>query len=131
MPDRFKQRPWESSAANAVTFTIGAETANVINVGVQLKDKGLDVTERVSLLAYLSDDAAGDSVAGTAPTTVAIGTDGVYIPLVAGKCFQLISEADGNIDRDITLSSGADTWYLVLVRPDGRLMVSGAITFAA
>lgn len=131
MSDRFKQRAWESSAANAVSFTIGAEAANVINVGIQLKDKGLDVAERVSVLAYLSDDANGDSVAGSAPTTVAIGTDGVAIPLVAGKCFLLTSEADGDIDIDITLSAGADTWYLVIVLPDGRLVPSGAITFAA
>lgn len=131
MSDRFKQRAWESSAVNAVSFTIGAEAANVINVGIQLKDKGLDVAERVSVLAYLSDDANGDSVAGSAPTTVAIGTDGVAIPLVAGKCFLLTSEADGDIDIDITLSAGADTWYLVIVLPDGRLVPSGAITFAA
>ena len=131
MSDRFKQRAWESGAVNAVSFTIGAEAANVINVGIQLKDKGLDVAERVSVLAYLSDDANGDSVAGTAPTSVAIGTDGVAIPLVAGKCFLLTSEADGDIDIDITLSAGADTWYLVIVLPDGRLVPSGAITFAA
>ena len=129
--DRKSQCPWETGVANDASFTIGAETTNVINVGVQLMDRGHEVTQRVGLLAYLSDDANGDSVAGTAPTTVAIGTDGVAIPLVAGKCFLLTSEADGDIDINITLSSGADTWYLVLVMPDGALKVSPAITLAA
>lgn len=129
--NRFTDSPFESGAVNNVEFTIGAETANVINVGIQFKDGTKDVAERVSVNAYLSDDANGDSVAGTAPTTVAIGTDGLAIPLVAGKAWILTSEADGDIDLNITLSSGADTWYLVIVLPDGRLKVSAAITFAA
>lgn len=126
-----KDAPFHGSIVNNVSFTIGAETSNVINVAVQLQDGTQDIAERASVLAYLSDDATGDSVAGTAPTSVAIGTDGVAIPLVAGKCFLLCSEVDGDIDLDITLSSGADTWYLVVVKPDGSHAVSGAITFAA
>lgn len=129
--DRKAECPWETGVANDATFTIGAEASNIINVAIQLKDRGLDVTQRVSLNAYISSDANGDSVVGTAPTTVAIGTDGLAIPLVAGKCFLLTSEADGDIDLNITLSSGAATYYLVLVMPDGSLKVSGAITFAA
>ena len=129
--EQFVKRPFEASAVNNVVFTIGAEAANVINVGIQLKDGVSEVGERLCVKAYLSDDANGDSVADTAPTTVAIGTDGVLIPLVTGKCFLLTSEVDGDIDINITLSSGADTWYLVVVLPDGRLVVSDAITFAA
>jgi len=114
-------------------FVIGAESGgNVINVGIQLKGSDHEnLAARGSVMAYLSDDANGDSVAASAPTSVAIGTDGLAIPLVAGKTWLLTSEADGDIDLDITLSAGADTWYLVLVMPDGRLVVSEAITFAA
>lgn len=112
------------------SFVIGAEAGDVINVAIQLKDSaGTDLAVRGSIFAYLSDDANGDSVAGSAPDTVAIGTDGVAIPLVAGKAFQLVSEADGDIDLNVT-ENGADTWYLILVMPDGRLVASGAITFA-
>lgn len=128
---RNKLAVYESGVVNNASFVIGAETENVINVGIQLKDVGRDLTQRACIKAYLSDDATGDSVAGTAPTTVAIGTDGVIMPLIAGKVFMLTSEADGDIDINITLSSGADTWYLVLVMPDGHLEISNAITFAS
>lgn len=112
------------------TIVVGAEAGNVINVAIQLKDSaGADLAVRGSVLAYISDDANGDSVAGTAPDTVAIGTDGLAIPLIAGKAFLLVSEADGDIDIDIT-EDGADTWYLILKMPDGRLVASDAITFA-
>lgn len=112
-------------------FVIGGEAANVINVAIQLKDSaGADLVVRGSIFAYLSDDANGDSLAGTAPSGgVAIGTDGLAIPLVAGKAFLLTSEADGDIDLDIT-EAGAATWHLILVMPDGKLVASGAITFA-
>jgi hypothetical protein len=112
-------------------IAVGAQAGDVINVAIQLKDSaGADLAVRGSVLAYLSDDAGGDSIAGTAPSGgVAVGTDGLAIPLVAGKAFQLVSEADGDIDLDIT-EAGADTWYLILVMPDGRLVASGAITFA-
>lgn len=114
------------------TMAVGAEAANAITVSIQLTDEdGSDLAVRGSVMAYLSDDANGDSVAGTAPDGgVAVATDGLAIPLVAGKCWLLTSEADGDIALAIT-ESGADTWYLVLVMPaTGKLVVSGAITFA-
>lgn len=118
------------SPATNIDFVVGAEVGNVINVGLQLKNGSDELAQRVSLFAYLSSDANGDSLA-TAPTTVAVGTDGLLIPLVTGRAFQLTCEADGDIDLNITLSSGAATYYLVVVLPDGTLEVSGAITFAA
>lgn len=113
------------------SFVIGADAGTTINVGIQLKDSaGVDLAVRGSVLAYLSNDANGDSIATTAPSGGwAIGTDGVLIPLVAGKAAQLVSESDGDIDVTIT-EAGAATWYLVLVMPDGRLVVSTAITFS-
>jgi hypothetical protein len=119
------------AALASATFVIGAEAANVINVGIQLVDEsGTALAVRGSVLAYLSDDAAGDSINAAAPDGGwAIGTDGVLIPIVAGKCAQLVSEADGDIDIDIT-ETGADTWYLILVMPNGLLVASTAITFA-
>lgn len=112
-------------------FVIGAQAGDVINVAVQLnKADGNPAALRTNVFAYLSDDANGDSIAGTAPSGGwAIGTDGLLIPVVAGKAAQLISEADGDIDINIT-EAGADTWYLVIVHPSGKLSVSDAITFA-
>lgn len=114
-----------------VDFVIGAQAGDVINVGLQLNNAdGTALATRAALYAYLSDDANGDSIAATAPDGgVAIGTDGLAIPLVAAKAFLLVSEADGDIDLDIT-ESGATTWYLVLLLPNGKLVASAAITFA-
>ena len=111
-------------------ITVGAEDANAIPVTIQLKDGlGDDLAVRGAVHAYLSDDANGDSIAATAPSSGwAIGTDGLLIPLVANKAALLVSEEDGDIDLAIT-EAGAATWYLVLVMPDGRLIVSDAITF--
>lgn len=115
------------------TFTIGAEAANVINVAIQLKsDKAqANMAARRALFAYFSDDANGDSIVATAPSgTVVIGTNGVLYDVgAAKKVFQLVSEAAGTIDINIT-EVGIKTLYLVLVMPNGRLVPSGAITFA-
>jgi hypothetical protein len=114
----------------APAVVVGAAAGDDINVTIQLKDAaGTDLAVRGSVFAYLSDDANGDAVAATAPDGgVAIGTDGLAIPVVADKAFTLVSEADGDIDLTIT-ESGADTWYLILVMPDGKLVASDAITF--
>lgn len=113
------------------TMTVGTQAGDDINVAVQLTDaEGNNLAVRAGLFAYLSDDANGDSIAATAPSGGwAIGTDGLLIPVVASKAAFLISESDGDIDVTIT-EAGADTWYLILVDPAGRLIASGAITFA-
>jgi len=118
--------------AAGCTYTIGAEAANVINCGFQIEDAaGGDLAERACLFAYLSDDANGDSIAASAPDGgVAVGTDGLAIPVVTSKAWMLTCESDGNIDLDIT-ESGAATWYMILVLPNGELVASAAITFAA
>lgn len=112
-------------------ITVGTEATNVINVAIQLQDEeGTALAERASVLAYLSDDANGDSIAGTAPDgNVAVGTDGLLIPVVANKAWILVSESDGDIDLDIGESS-TDTWYLIVILPNGKLVASAAITFA-
>jgi hypothetical protein len=114
-------------------ITVGAEAGgNTINVAIQLReDKSQVDTVRKAVFAYLSNDANGDSIATTAPSGGwAIGTDGLLIPVVAGKAAMLVSESDGDIDVSIVEAAGA-TWYLILVMPNGRLVASGAITFAA
>lgn len=120
------------NAPAAAGFVIGAEAGNVINVAIQLKDAdAADLAARGAVHAYLSDDANGDSIVAAAPDGgVAIGTDGLAIPLVAGKAFLLVSEADGDVDLNITHAAGAKTAYLILVMPNGKLVASGAITFA-
>jgi hypothetical protein len=113
------------------TITPGAEAGNIINVAIQLQDgDGTDLTNVGALVFYLADDAAGLTPSGTAPDGgIAIGTDGALIEWVPNLSGLAISEADGDIDIDMT-ESGAATWYLVLVLPNRQLKISSAITFA-
>jgi hypothetical protein len=117
------------------TIVVGAETAHpghAITCAIQLKDgNGADLTVRGSVLAYLAKDAAGDAIQDITPTAVAAGTDGLAIVLDTVKAYQLVSEADGDIDLVVTKTDGAGTCYLILVLPNGKLVASGAITFSA
>lgn len=114
------------------TITVGTENTNVINVAIQLLDGNGDALANAAAVTfYLSDNATGSGIAATVPSGgIAIGTDGVLAEFVSGDAGILISEADGDIDIDIT-EVGADTFYLVLVMPSGKVVISGAITFGA
>jgi len=113
-------------------IVVEAEETNAVAVAIQLKDAdGDDLAIRGNILAYFSDDANGDSLAATAPSSgMAVGADGVAIELVTKKVYRLTSEVDGDIDLVVT-NDTADTFYLVLVMPNGKLIVSDAITFTA
>jgi hypothetical protein len=133
--DQHKQLGWRIKAVSndltSVDFTIGAEDDDTINVAVQLQDKnGAALAESMSLFAFLCDDVNGLAPNATAPDGhVAAGTAGGCIHLVTDKVFLLNTNAAGAVNVDI-VESGADTWYLVLVFPNGERVVSAAITFA-
>lgn len=113
-------------------ITVGAEAGNVINVSIQLKaDKNrINLAARRVLDIYLADAATGAAIIATAPSSgIAIGTSGaVLASVVANKYLKVVSTAAGLIDFNIT-EAGAKTLYLVVVMPNGRQVVSGAITF--
>lgn len=113
-----------------VDIVVGADAGTTVAVTIQLNDpEGKALSEVGVLDWYLSDDAAGLSVAATAPSGgIAIGTDGELVELVADKVGIMISEADGDIDLVVT-EAGAATWYLVLRLPCGGLVISDPIIF--
>lgn len=127
----YLQNPFEGNlVGDKVEFTIGTETTNTINVGIQLYSGPNELYEPGSVGVYLSDDADGLSIVATAPSGGwAIGTDGLLIPIVANKYGTLVTEADGHADITIT-ETGADTFYAVVILPSGQIVVSDAITFA-
>ena len=114
------------------TIVVGAEAADVINVTIQFTDAdGNDMALPVAVKWYHADDAAGLDPTTTAQDGgTAIGTDGALIESVANLSGTMISEADGDVDIDVT-DAGTFTTYLVLVMPNGSLVISGAITHAA
>lgn len=126
-----KRNPYYSNIVGRATFAVGVEGTNAINVAIQLQDANYaDLSQRAALQWYLSDDANGDTLTATAPSSgIAIGTDGLLIEHTNNKAGTVVSESDGDIDVTLT-EAGVVTWYLVLVLPDGSLAVSGAITFA-
>jgi hypothetical protein len=125
-----KRNPFATGVFDNVTFSIAAEGSNTIIASVQLKRGLTDIAKRAFCHMYLSDDANGDSIIAVAVTALAAGTDGMYQALVAAKSGFFTSEADGDIDVSINYTGGAKTVYLVVVLPNGELMVSSAIVFA-
>jgi hypothetical protein len=113
------------------TITVGDEVTNARAITIQLKDSnGNDLAERATVRAYVMADASGDAFATTGGSTgIAIGTDGALLALVAKKAFVLISEADGDIDLTLT-DTGTEVMYLHLELPNGRRVVSSALTNA-
>jgi hypothetical protein len=115
------------------SIAVGDETANVINVAVQLQAPDSSKTNgKAYIKAYLSSDTAGDVLEATGPDAIAIGTNGTIFKSGGDSVvlFDLKSEVNGKIDLDIT-KSGADTFYLNLVMPNGDVVTSAAITFDA
>lgn len=111
-------------------FTIGTEAANVINVAIQLIDRenGNELGEAVAVQYYLATDSAGQAVASD-PGDIVIGTDGTIITeFTTDVCGLVVSEADGDIDFDVTHTLDND-YYLVLIMPDGKLQISSILGF--
>lgn len=111
------------------TITVGAEAADVRAITIQFQGgPGHDLNYRITVPVVVLADANGDAFATTGGSTgIAIGTDGALIALVAKKVFLAISEADGDLDLTWT-DTGTEVAYLGLVMPDGRLILSAALT---
>lgn len=111
-----------------VTITVGAESANVIQVSVQFQSLGgVNLGVRHAAVMWLSD-AANTAPTATAPDGGwAAGTGYKIKDETTSILGKFASDANGKARVDIT-HSGARTWYLhVLV--GNRVYVSSAITF--
>ncbi len=97
---------------------------------VQFNDAaGAAVTHPVSFNYYVSSDSAGLAL-DSAVTTIADGGAGVIIPITANQTGVGITDATGTCEIDIT-EAGLDIVHLVVTQPDGRIVVSAAVTWAA
>lgn len=125
------QNPYFCQALGTVTISVGVEATNVITVSVQAKSKDLqsNIAERVGLKWYLSTDSHGDNLSAAPQGGLAAGAAGVVIEDIADVSGFLITNAAGLGQIAIT-DSGTPTFYIVIVLPSGKLVVSGAITFA-
>lgn len=125
-----KEAPFDAACVvDNVTFVIGAETGgNTINVAMKFLDAtGVPCWQKASVEAFLSDSATVLALTATTPTSVAIGTNGSILAEVAGKMFNLISNAAGLCDINIVKNTPT-TYFLVVILPTGKIVVSGPIT---
>lgn len=122
----------QSNGPQRVTMVVGTEAADVINVACTFEDAhGKAITEVGALLFYLADDATGETPTAAVPdASLAIGTDGALLEIVSNSYGYAFSDVAGAIDIDIGDVTGTPTWYLCFVLPNGKLAISGAITFA-
>ena len=107
-----------------VAFTVSDNDTTTPNVAMQFKDVGgNDVSHPVAVMCYLTTDAAGQTLAadGTDTTEIAIGTDGTILAeLVTDIMAVCVSEADGDLDLEVTVVDGK-TVYFNVVMPNGEV----------
>jgi hypothetical protein len=116
----------------SATFAIGTETAgDAITVGVTLLGTDKAAIDFVACCDfYLSSDTAGLTPVAI-PTSIAAGTDGAVVNVDAATSGKLITEVTGECDLVITGDTGADTVYLNVILPNGKIVTSGAIVIEA
>lgn len=113
------------------SIVIGDQATHTRTITIQLKDaKGNDINYVETFEMFVFANAAMTAFAATGGSTgVAVGTDGALLATVAKKRFICTSEADG--DWDGTWVDDADeTAYLAIRLPNGRMIVSSALTNA-
>lgn len=112
-----------------VSIAVGAESTDVIQVSVQFRDAANNnLAERMAALCWLGD-TANSALTGTAPSGGwAAGVGYKLADDVTNKKAVFASDATGLVRIDIT-EAGTPTFYLHVLF-DGRVYVSGAITFA-
>jgi hypothetical protein len=115
------------------TITVGDPTLGAFPVTIQLKNaQGGDLSNPRAVFAYLSKDADGSTICtdSTDTSEFVIGTDGLLVETVTDVAGWLVAESDGDIDVVITVITTKKA-YLVLVMPDGQLVISDEMAYTA
>ncbi len=113
---------------NYVTFSVGAEAANAIDVTIQVKNAKGDNVEAVRVLElWLSDSAGGWETATTPDTSVAVQAGVAMDVPTANERLRVMTNASGVAVIRIT-HSAAHTWFMGAKLQD-IVTYSGAIAF--
>jgi len=116
-------------ADNAV-ITPGAAHADTVTCTIQLRDyanKNLKTYSQVYV--YLSDAATGLGLTSTVLTTELTCTTGTLHALVAKTQFLIASDTNGKIVTTMGYTTAAHDYYLVVVLPNGKMVVSSKLEF--
>lgn len=118
----------EIGCAYNATITPGAAHIDTVEIAIQLKDYAdNNLTVPNAVRAYLASDAAGLTVSTTNGTTDLVAGTGSVAILAAYKAYLLVSDATGAIVVTLVKDDGAKDYYLVLVLPNGKRVVSSKI----
>jgi len=122
-----------NNMACGATITVAEKDTDEWYVYIQLTDYlGNDLTVPACVKAYLASDSDGLDINATALTTeMSIGSDGSIAVMTDNAAYLLVSEADGDIDISMGYTTGAKNFYLVVVLPTGKRVVSDVIAFTA
>lgn len=112
------------------SFSIGDEDTNAIVVSIQLKNEHGDDLSSVQGVWVGIFANSGGTAFNTSDYTIAAGTDGDLVQVVADKLLFCTCEADGDLDISLTIA-GASTCYLGVILPSGKIVMSSAITHAS
>ena len=119
---------YEKSVCEGATIVVGTETGTV-DITIQLTDyAGNPLTEAACVMCYVSSDATGLTHGDFDSMDITSSGAGDCLEVVADIYWQLISEEDGTIAVTPD-GSGADTMYLNLILPNGKIVHSDVITF--
>jgi len=121
-------QPVDATIVIAQVTTTDDFTATIQLLG----ENGKALTDVGAVAFYMCTDDAGQVLAVTSTDVVslAIGTDGLAIETSANVAGWLVSESDGAIDLAIEIADNKDA-YLVLIMPDGRLVISDQMAYTA
>lgn len=121
----------EVGCAYDADIDVGTEDGNVIEITIQLKNyAGKDLTVPNSIRAYWASNATGLTYAVNDLETDLAATTSAIAILVANGVYQLVINASGLIVLDAGHSGASTKRYLVLVLPNGKLIVSNAVQLA-
>jgi len=120
-----------ANAPAGATITVTQTNTATFNCAIQLEDAaGSDLAAAGAVFAYLAKTATGDQICADSTDTseFAIGTDGLFVETLTDIAGYLVSESDGDIDVNVT-TLPTKTAYLILVLPDGTLVISDAMAY--
>lgn len=110
------------------TITVGTIAATG-PVTIQLKDfEGKNLTVKGAVDAYISSDVNGETTSTV--TSIVILADGILHKIEDTKAYHLISESNGSITLTLN-GTGANSRYLNVVLPNGKIVTSSIITFTS
>lgn len=119
-------------AHKAVITPGAADTATVICT-IQLKDyANKNLTTYSQVYVYLSDVSTGLALTSTDLTTELTCSTGILLKLIAAKKeYRIISDVNGKIVTTMGYTTGAHDYFLVVVLPNGKMVVSSKLEFTA